>query len=88
MEQNYRSQGNILDAANYLISNNSDRLGKNLWTQSGKGDLIRVFKAGDEAEEAAFVVDNIKDFVRNGEDLREIAILTALMLSLVPSKQS
>ena len=75
LEQNYRSQGNILDAANYLISNNSDRLGKNLWTQSGKGDLIRVFKAGDEAEEAAFVVDNIKDFVRNGEDLREIAIL-------------
>lgn len=75
LEQNYRSQGNILDAANFLISNNNDRLGKNLWTQAGKGELIRVFNAGDEAEEAAFVVDNIKDFIRNGEDLREIAIL-------------
>ncbi len=75
LEQNYRSQGNILDAANYLISNNRERLGKNLWTEAGKGDPIRIYKADNENEEAAYIVDTIKDFVRNGEDLRQIAIL-------------
>ena len=44
LEQNYRSHGNILDAANALIANNRNRLGKNLWTAAGKGDPVRVFE--------------------------------------------
>ena len=50
LEQNYRSHGNILDAANALISNNRNRLGKQLWTAEGKGEPLRVFEAVTDAE--------------------------------------
>ncbi|TAJ78759.1 MAG: DNA helicase II [Gallionellaceae bacterium] len=86
LEQNYRSHGNILDAANALISNNRNRLGKNLWTDANKGEQIRVFEApelrdprGDritgDVQEASFIVDEIQQIKREGVRLSEIALL-------------
>ncbi|HEY9101196.1 UvrD-helicase domain-containing protein [Chitinimonas sp.] len=75
LEQNYRSQGNILDAANALIAHNRGRLGKNLWTEAGAGDPIRVFEAASDFEEAQFVVDEVKQLHRDGESLSEMAVL-------------
>ena len=59
LEQNYRSHGNILDAANALIKHNRERLGKNLWTDAGAGEPIRVFEAWSDLDEARFVVDEV-----------------------------
>jgi superfamily I DNA/RNA helicase len=59
LEQNYRSQGNILDAANALIANNTKRLGKNLWTAAGQGDPLRVFEGGSDADEARFITEEV-----------------------------
>ena len=56
LEQNYRSTANILDAANQVIALNANRKDKALWTQQGPGELIRLYRAGDEREEAAWVV--------------------------------
>jgi len=75
LEQNYRSHGNILDAANAVIANNRKRLGKNLWTSEGKGELIRIFEATTDIEEAAFVVDEVKALVAEGVRRDEIALL-------------
>jgi DNA helicase-2/ATP-dependent DNA helicase PcrA len=75
LEQNYRSHGNILDAANALIANNRNRLGKNLWTASGKGDPLRVFEGGSDAEEARFIVEEVRALQREGNRLAEIAVL-------------
>jgi DNA helicase II / ATP-dependent DNA helicase PcrA len=75
LEQNYRSYGNILDAANALIDNNNGRLGKNLWTDAGKGEKIRGFLAYSDVEEAAFIVDCAKQAVNEGVIASEIAIL-------------
>lgn len=75
LEQNYRSQGNILDAANALISRNSQRLGKNLWTDSGKGDKIRVNRVDTDLDEARFIADTVQDYMREGLPLKEIAVL-------------
>ncbi|TXI20164.1 MAG: DNA helicase II [Nitrosomonas sp.] len=75
LEQNYRSHGNILDAANALIENNSDRLGKNLWTAEGKGEPLRVYNAPNDFDEAAFIVDEIRALHAEGIALSEIAIL-------------
>jgi DNA helicase-2/ATP-dependent DNA helicase PcrA len=75
LEQNYRSQGNILDAANALISNNSKRLGKNLWTDAGQGDPLRVFEGGSDADEARFIVEEVGALRREGMRLVDIAIL-------------
>ena len=75
LEQNYRSHGNILDAANALIENNSERLGKNLWTAEGKGESLRVYNAPNDFDEAAFIVDEIKALRAEGVNLSEIAIL-------------
>jgi DNA helicase-2/ATP-dependent DNA helicase PcrA len=75
LEQNYRSTGNILSAANALISHNTGRLGKNLWTSGGKGEPIRVFAAYNEREEADFVLSRIQEWVRQGGVRREVAIL-------------
>ncbi|MFZ2160830.1 MAG: UvrD-helicase domain-containing protein [Sideroxyarcus sp.] len=75
LEQNYRSHGNILDAANALISNNRNRLGKNLWTDADKGEQIRVYEAGTDVDEAAFIVEEIKQLNREGIRLSEIALL-------------
>src|SRR6185369_14517111 len=60
LEQNYRSHGNILDAANALISNNQARLGKNLWTSDDKGEPIRALAAPSDLDEATFIVDATK----------------------------
>jgi DNA helicase-2/ATP-dependent DNA helicase PcrA len=60
LEQNYRSTGTILDAANAVIANNSARLGKNLWTAGGKGEPIRVYAAYNEVDEARFVIERIR----------------------------
>ncbi|HVN36096.1 MAG TPA: UvrD-helicase domain-containing protein [Casimicrobiaceae bacterium] len=75
LEQNYRSHGNILDAANALIKNNRTRLGKNLWTSGDKGDLVRALAAPSDVEEAAFIVDVAKSLAAEGLALSEIAVL-------------
>ncbi len=75
LEQNYRSYGYILDAANALIKNNNDRLGKNLWTDSGMGDQIKVVEALDDSFEANWLVDEISSLIRSNVCPSEIAIL-------------
>jgi len=75
LEQNYRSHGNILDAANALISNNPNRLGKNLWTEAHKGEPIRVYEAPTDIDEAGFIVEEIRQLQREGLHLAEIALL-------------
>ncbi len=75
LEQNYRSQGNILDAANAVISHNKDRLGKNLWTDAGHGEPLRIYAASTDADEAQFVVDEVKALHREGKALVEMALL-------------
>ncbi|MDP2828708.1 MAG: DNA helicase II [Sulfuricellaceae bacterium] len=75
LEQNYRSHGNILDAANALIRNNQTRLGKNLWTSDHAGEAIRVFEAASDFEEASFIVDEVKALQREGVALSDIALL-------------
>ncbi|MEO8308065.1 MAG: DNA helicase II [Pseudomonadota bacterium] len=75
LEQNYRSTGNILGAANALISNNTGRLGKNLWTSGAKGDSIRLFAAFNEREEASFVVQRVIEWTRQGGARRDVAVL-------------
>ena len=75
LEQNYRSHGNILDAANALISNNRNRLGKNLWTAESGGEQLRVYEAPTDVEEAKFVVSEIEQLQTEGVNLREIALL-------------
>jgi DNA helicase II / ATP-dependent DNA helicase PcrA len=75
LEQNYRSHGNILSAANALIAHNRRRLGKNLWTAAGVGEPIRVFEAASDGLEAAWLVDQVQALKREGLPLREMAIL-------------
>ena len=75
LEQNYRSQGNILDAANAVISHNKDRLGKNLWTDEGKGEPLRIYAASTDADEAQFVIDEVKALHREGKNLADMALL-------------
>jgi DNA helicase-2/ATP-dependent DNA helicase PcrA len=75
LEQNYRSHGNILDAANALIAHNAKRLGKNLWTAAGAGEALRVFEAQSDADEARWMVEEIQSLAREGLRLSEIAVL-------------
>jgi DNA helicase-2/ATP-dependent DNA helicase PcrA len=75
LEQNYRSHGNILDAANQLIGNNARRMGKRLWTDAGAGEPLHLFEAGSDGLEAAWIVEQARDRVRQGARLAEIAIL-------------
>ena len=75
LEQNYRSHGHILDAANALIKNNQARLGKNLWTSEGKGEPVRAFSAPSDRDEAAFIVDVVKGLGDDGVALDEVALL-------------
>ncbi|MBL0167180.1 MAG: exodeoxyribonuclease V subunit gamma [Propionivibrio sp.] len=75
LEQNYRSHGNILDAANALIKNNRGRLGKTLWTEAGAGEAIRVFDAVSDIDEARLVVDEARELVRDGFPRNQIAVL-------------
>ncbi|TXH77049.1 UvrD-helicase domain-containing protein [Thiobacillus sp.] len=75
LEQNYRSHGHILTAANTLISQNAHRLGKNLWTAEGEGEPIRIFEAYSDQDEASFVVDEVKALNREGVALSDMALL-------------
>ncbi len=75
LEQNYRSHGHILDAANALISNNVERLGKNLRTDAGQGELIRIQEAPGDTQEAQWLVKQIRELTRAGMASSEIAIL-------------
>ena len=75
LEQNYRSHGNILDAANTLIRNNSGRLDKNLWTSEGDGELLRVYNAPTDLDEAAFIVKETKSLQEEGIKLSQIGLL-------------
>lgn len=75
LEQNYRSTATILNAANALIENNSGRLGKNLWTDIGDGDLITFYSAYNEGDEARFVVERITDHIHAGGSRSDAAIL-------------
>lgn len=75
LEQNYRSSGNILNAANALIKNNVDRLGKDLWTNSTDGEKIKVYSALNERDEAGFIGESIKSFVDAGGDYKDIGVL-------------
>ncbi len=75
LEQNYRSTGNILHAANALIAGNTGRLGKNLWTSGAAGDPLRLYAAFNERDEAEFVLQRIQEWVANGGVRRETAVL-------------
>jgi ATP-dependent DNA helicase UvrD/PcrA len=75
LEQNYRSTGNILAAANGLITHNQGRLGKELWTEDHDGPPVRVFAGFDERDEAEFVVDKITAWVEHGGQRADIAVL-------------
>ena len=75
LEQNYRSHGHILGAANALIARNSQRLGKDLWTDAGVGEPLRVFEAASDGYEAAWIVDEIRNLVAEGHARSEVAIL-------------
>ncbi|MCA3150120.1 MAG: UvrD-helicase domain-containing protein [Rhodocyclaceae bacterium] len=75
LEQNYRSHGNILEAANVLIGHNQQRLGKNLWTSESQGEPIRLFEAQTDFEEAQFVVEQVRDLKATGVPLVEVALL-------------
>lgn len=75
LEQNYRSTATILNAANAVIANNQGRLGKNLWTAGGDGELIDLYSAYNEQDEARYVVEQIKALVKQGHRLDEAAIL-------------
>ena len=75
LEQNYRSHGHILDSANVLISNNAKRLGKNLRTDAGQGEQVRVYEASSDLEEAQWIIEEAKSLVKDGFPRSEIAIL-------------
>ncbi|MFO0519541.1 MAG: UvrD-helicase domain-containing protein [bacterium] len=75
LEQNYRSHGNILEAANVLIGHNRQRLGKNLWTSESQGEPIRLFEAQTDFEEAQFIVEQVRDLKASGVPLVEVALL-------------
>jgi DNA helicase-2/ATP-dependent DNA helicase PcrA len=75
LEQNYRSTGNILAAANAVITHNPDRLGKQLWTADGEGEPIDLFAAYNEVDEARFVIERIQAWIREGGSAGDNAIL-------------
>ncbi len=75
LEQNYRSSGNILGAANAVIEHNPDRIGKQLWTEAGDGDPIDLYAAYNEMDEARYVVQRARQWVRDGGSYRDVAVL-------------
>ena len=75
LEQNYRSTGNILKAANALIGHNEGRMGKKLWTAGPSGNLIQLYAAFNEQDEARFVVDRIDQWLDEGHRAEDSAIL-------------
>lgn len=75
LEKNYRSTGYILKASNALIAKNSNRIGKSLWTDSGDGDLIDLYEARTEIDEADYIVSTIQKHINDGVPANECAIL-------------
>ena len=75
LEQNYRSTSNILEAANSLITNNSKRIGKRLWTDGIEGEKIKLYSAYNERDEARYVVESIKNSFERGMNLSSHAVL-------------
>ncbi len=75
LEQNYRSSGNILEAANALIANNEDRMGKKLWTADDKGTPITLYAAFNEQDEARYVVEQVEQWLAKGRRADEVAIV-------------
>lgn len=75
LEQNYRSTSTILQAANAVIENNGNRFGKNLWTNGSEGELISVYAAFNEVDEARFIVERIQSEIEKGHSRNEVAIL-------------
>ncbi|SEG72459.1 DNA helicase II [Vibrio hangzhouensis] len=75
LEQNYRSTKTILEAANELIANNTERMGKELWTDGSEGDKISVYSAYNELDEARFAVNKIKEWQDKGGILTDCAML-------------
>ncbi len=75
LEQNYRSTGTILNAANSVIAHNSSRMGKNLWTEGSTGEPIRVYAAYNERDEADFIVSRLRDWSDQGNARQDAAVL-------------
>ena len=75
LEQNYRSTGNILDAANQVIAHNGGRKEKALWTEAGAGDRIALYRAMDERDEATFICQMSKKLMKQGSGAGNIAVL-------------
>ena len=75
LEQNYRSTGTILKAANAVIKNNKQRKDKNLWTAKEEGEKIKYYRAYDEKDETSYVVEKIKELISKGESYQNIAVL-------------
>ena len=95
LEQNYRSTGNILSAANALIRRNADRLGKELWTAGADGEPIRLYAAYNDLDEARFITERIRSVIDTGGSPGDVAVLyrsnaqsrvieEALMLAGIP----
>ena len=75
LEQNYRSTSHILDAANAVIANNANRMGKNLWTDAGQGELIQIYQAVDEKDEARSLTQEVMIDHRSGRPWKDFAVL-------------
>jgi DNA helicase-2/ATP-dependent DNA helicase PcrA len=75
LEQNYRSHGHILDTANHLIANNARRLGKNLHTDAGQGEPVRVYEAMNDTQEASWLIEEVRALLNQGIARDEIAVL-------------
>ena len=75
LEQNYRSTATILNAANAVIANNADRMGKNLWTEGAEGEPIKLYAAYNERDEADFVIGRLRDWIEQGNARADSAIL-------------
>lgn len=75
LEQNYRSTGNILKSANAVIANNSERLGKELWTEDEDGEPIHLYNAFNERDEASYLVEQVRKWVENGGKRSDAAVL-------------
>lgn len=75
LEQNYRSHGHILDSANTLIANNTKRLGKNLRTDAGHGEPVRIYESSSDLQEAQWIIEEAKSLIAEGAARSEIAVL-------------
>ena len=75
LEQNYRSTATILNAANAVIANNADRMGKNLWTEGAEGEPIKLYAAYNERDEADFVIGRLRDWIDQGNARADAAVL-------------